>query len=50
MPVSSERCMTTLLKFPQFTAFNPLENKLKNLKLPIHFFYGRKDWMEKDAA
>lgn len=26
LPVSSERCMTTLLKFPEMTAFDPLEN------------------------
>lgn len=28
LPVGSEKCMTTLLKFPSFTAFDPLEQKI----------------------
>ncbi|KRX08323.1 hypothetical protein PPERSA_01784 [Pseudocohnilembus persalinus] len=50
LPVSSERCMTTLLKFPEMTAFDPLENQINKLNIPVNFYFGENDWMEQDAA
>jgi len=51
LPVSSERALTGIINFPSFSVKNPLNDEFKQkLKIPVHFIYGDRDWMEKDEA
>lgn len=31
-------------------ARDPLEYKIKNLNMPVYFFYGENDWMRREIA
>lgn len=57
LPIGSERALYLLLNFPKVIAkgWDSIEyiftyNREKISKIPIHFYYGEKDWMDKTGA
>jgi len=46
IPNSSEISFTNIFTWPMIRAKRPIENLIKNLKIPVHFYYGDNDWME----
>jgi len=45
--VSSEKCISYILQ-PGAWAYQPLNEKLKQIKIPINFMYGKSDFMSRN--
>lgn len=57
LPIGSERALYLLLNFPKVIAkgWDSIEyiltnNDVKIKNIPINFYYGEKDWMDKTGA
>jgi len=50
IPESSEKAFYNLFSWPRLRAKKPLEHLLPKMNIPVHFFYGDNDWMEKIGA
>jgi len=50
MPESSDRGIFYLLGPPRLSGVRPLEEDIRQLKIPVDFYYGSSDWMDATGA
>lgn len=50
LPESTLKALHLVLAFPQASAFIPLEDKFRELKMPCEIYFGQKDWINTEGA